>query len=126
MAHASNLDRPGSERLLRVEGCHLIPPALETSALIGCPGLVYASCPLPLFFFISRKLEGLPCRGAAQCLAEVIRSKGPTDQGPSSGVESVAINDVLFTSEWQAIAAWGWDRPMRINFYETESAVTAM
>ncbi|CAE7233553.1 unnamed protein product [Symbiodinium sp. CCMP2456] len=120
------LASPQAQGLLKAHGCRLVPPAVDQADPSGSPGLCYVEGPLPPFLFVSRRASGEACHGTAQCLKEVLCQLGPRDAGLPSGFESVAINDVLITSHWKTAAVWSWDRQKHINYYETESTITAM
>ena len=120
------LTTPQAQGLLKTEGCRLIPPAADSFDPCGSPGICFLDGPLPPLLCVSRRVEGGASKGIAQCIKEAIKFAGPSDEGLSSGFESVAINDVLISSPWETAAVWRWDRQKHINYYETEATVTAM
>ena len=59
----------------------------------------------------------------ARVLAGALTRQPPAESPPRSGLESVAVNELLLSRVWSVGAAWSWQEQAHINARETKAAL---
>ena len=62
----------------------------------------------------------------AQAFAWTLRTLAEPEPPRRSGLESVAVNDVLCSRGWRTVCAWPWRSPQHINLLEAKAALAVV